>query len=138
MNILENIPYMTIGAAAILTSNPFIFLLFAYFNMMLNNVLKDSIHQSRPKDCEPYLKKTYGMPSGHSQNVSFATAFVWFEMNRFQQMIFALLVVTTMVQRVVTNCHTIPQVFAGVTVGTLFGFISYRLVKELNKKGISA
>ena len=129
--MLDHLPYIIIGAALVLTSSPLVFILFLATNAMLNKLLKRSIQQPRPKDCASYLKKSYGMPSGHSQNASFAAAFVWWDATYVQKVILALATVTTLVQRVVTRCHSIVQVFSGLAVGSTFGLLTYHLSKKI-------
>jgi membrane-associated phospholipid phosphatase len=129
--MLDHLPYVIIGAALVLTSRPLVFVLFLAANAMLNKLLKRSIQQPRPRDCASYLKKSYGMPSGHSQNASFATAFVWTEATYVQKVVLALAVLATLVQRVVTRCHNIAQVLSGLAVGLTFGLLAFHLSKKI-------
>ena len=133
-SMLEYIPYIMVGASTVLTSSPILFLVFLFINDRLNKLLKSTIKQSRPKDCAPYMRKSYGMPSAHTQNASFAAAFVWNEVTRTQQMILALLTLATMAQRVYTYCHTIPQVLVGLGVGTFLGVLSYYIVVAMKRQ----
>jgi len=131
--MLDHLPYMMVGAATVLTSSPLLFLLAWFLNVLVNRLLKNSIKQPRPKDCDTYLKKSYGMPSCHSQNASFSSAFVWFEITDLQKMIFVLLTLVTMAQRVVSHCHSVSQVLVGSVVGAIFGLICFQLLLMLQK-----
>ena len=129
--MLDHLPYIIIGAALVLTSSPLVFILFLAANAMLNKLLKRSIRQPRPTDCASYLKKSYGMPSGHSQNATFAAAFVWADATYVQKVILALATLATLVQRVVTRCHSVVQVLSGLAVGLTFGLLAFHLSKKI-------
>ena len=134
--MIEFLPYMMVGGGAVITSTPILFLLFLGLNEILNKVSKNIIQQPRPKDCAPYMKKSYGMPSGHSQVAGFAAAFVWEEATRMQKMILILAAAVTMTQRVMTHCHSVAQVFAGVTVGVVFGLLAFKIVSQIKDKNL--
>ena len=129
--MLDHIPYIIIGAGLVLTSTPLVFILFLATNAMLNKLLKKNIQQPRPKDCSSYLKKSYGMPSGHSQHASFTAAFVWWDASYVQKVVLVLATLTTLVQRVVTKCHTVTQVLTGLVVGVTYGLLTYHLSKKI-------
>ena len=132
-SMLEQLPYIIIGGVLVLTSNPFYFLISLMVNVVVNHTLKNWIRQPRPKECEPFAKKSYGMPSAHTQNASFAAAFVWNEVTRAQQLVLALLVFICMAQRVLSYCHTRMQVLVGLLIGTTLGIISCKIVASLPK-----
>ena len=129
--MLDHLPYIIIGAALVMTSNPLLFILFLATNAMLNKLLKKSIRQPRPKGCASNLKTSYGMPSGHSQDASFAAAFVWWDASYMQKVILALATLTTLVQRVVTKCHSIAQVLTGLAVGATYGCLASHLSRKI-------
>jgi len=132
--MLENLPFMIIGASVVLTSSPILFVLFIFLNRVLNYILKNAIQQKRPKECDKSIRHSYGMPSGHSQDASFAMAFVWFEVTKLQQYILLILILITLTQRVVSNCHSVAQVVAGLIVGVVFGILCYRLTLIMKEK----
>jgi membrane-associated phospholipid phosphatase len=138
--MLEFIPYMMVGGAVVLTSSPLLFFVMLFINDRINKWLKNSIQDPRPKDCEPYMRKSFGMPSAHTQNASFAAAFIWSEVNMVQQIVLIMLTLITMVQRVYSHCHTVPQVLVGLIVGIIVGLLTYRatiFIKIQRERNIS-
>ena len=94
--------------------------------------------------------KTWGMPSGHAQITSFAatfwTLYVWLKYKKdpnpeaknkaiASTAIMWTLAVCVWSQRVISLCHSIPQIIVGVIFGILFGalayFISTFIVKDM-------
>lgn len=88
--------------------------------------------------------KTWGMPSGHAQITSFAatfwTLYVWLkyrketdpEAKRIAKIkaitsttIMWTLAACVWSQRVISMCHSIPQIIVGVLAGMILGFIGY-------------
>jgi membrane-associated phospholipid phosphatase len=119
-----------------------------FLNTILNLILKVTLQQPRPsEDPKTFylaLKKgkhflfnngipfdIFGMPSGHTQSSIFSTTFVFLSTKKYNSlMIYVLLSLITMYQRVKYNFHTIFQVFVGSLVGFLFGFLFYYLSQE--------
>ena len=132
--MLDYLPYIMLGASGVVTSHPLYFAIFFVANFILNIFIKNQIKQPRPKGCDSFLKNSYGMPSQHSQTAGFVTAFVWSEIPRNQQMLLLALTLTTMVQRVWTQCHTVAQVIAGCILGLLLGVTAYRSTLFLKSK----
>jgi len=134
MYILENIPFILVGAAGFLTAHPIVYLASLMLSLFLNRGIKNIVQQKRPPDCPKFLKKSFGMPSGHTQTASFAAAFVWQAASRPQQLVLAVLVVTTMVQRVVSKAHTVAQVGVGLLVGLMVGILTIKIAKTIENK----
>jgi len=124
---------MLVGAAAVLTVHPIVYLLSLLLSLFLNRAIKTTLQQKRPSDCPKFLRKSFGMPSGHTQTASFATAFVWQSITKMQQLVLAALVVATMVQRVVSKAHTVAQVGVGLLVGSLLGVVTSRVASKMPK-----
>ena len=129
--IVEFLPYIIIGAATVSTEYPVYFIFFILINSLINTWLKNAIRQPRPASCPPFLKKTYGMPSCHSQMANFATAFVWPSITNERRFLFVLFTATSMVQRVLGQCHSFSQVVAGMVVGLLLGAGAYQVSSTL-------
>jgi len=132
--MLDFLPYMIVGAGAVLTSSPIFFLVCLGLNELVNKTLKNAIRQPRPTNCATYLKKSYGMPSGHSQVAGFASAFVWWDATQMQQIALALATLATLVQRVVSHCHSVPQVLSGFAVGAVFGLLCYKFALTMKQQ----
>ena len=94
------------------------------------------------KDCglfvgckDPLSKKeSYGMPSGHSQNVMlFSTYAILTLMNgnytdrmkNIGYVLFSLLAIGIMYSRVYLKCHTVQQVIIGGLLGLILGYIYF-------------
>ena len=103
------------------------------------------------KDCglfvgckDPLSKKeSYGMPSGHSQNVMlFSTYAILTLMNgnytdrmkNIGYVLFSLLAIGIMYSRVYLKCHTVQQVIIGGVIGLLLGYLYYNKKDEIKKK----
>lgn len=83
---------------------------------------------------------TIGMPSGHSQMISFAFSFwiiyIWNSNSKYMSkkwkigatIIFYLLSTLIMYSRVYEGCHTKLQVFVGYILGTIFGTAGYYII----------
>ena len=89
---------------------------------------------------------TWGMPSGHAQITSFAatfwTIYVWMKYKNEtdiekKQILKVKAIVSTIImwmlsagvwsQRVMSSCHNIFQIIAGVMFGIIFGIIAYKI-----------
>jgi len=88
------------------------------------------------------LSKSYGMPSGHSQNAVFFSTYVIMNMldsnislhqKTFGISLFICLALGIMYSRVYLNCHTIPQVVVGGLIGFLLAKIYYEKEEEIKK-----
>jgi membrane-associated phospholipid phosphatase len=125
-----------------------------FANSLLNVFLKGFFQQPRPsvdidskifklalkngkgtifKNGMPY--NIFGMPSGHAQLCLFYTVFVFMCLRQYNILIVYLLIsLLTVHQRVKHSHHTILQVFAGGIVGTFVGYALYILTNN-NIKG---
>ena len=111
-------------------------------NILLNYVLKGMIQQPRPNEDKTLIEMAvvngkrfgydiYGMPSGHSQGVFYSTAFIYFVLkNPPITLIFFLISLNTMVQRVNYKNHTILQVIVGALIGVAFAYLVYSYTKQ--------
>jgi len=120
-------------------------------NILLNYVLKGLIKQPRPTEDSKLIEiaisngkrfgyDIYGMPSGHSQTVFYSTAFIHLVIKNPQiTLIFFLLSLNTMIQRVNYKNHTVLQVIVGALIGIAFAYLVYhyatkRIIGRLNPK----
>jgi len=125
----------------------FYYILFFIISLLLNVVLKGIIQESRPsidaktfqlmmKNKERYIYKhgipydIFGMPSGHSQSVWLSTLFIYLSLRDIKILILYLLITAiTLVQRVLDNHHTILQVICGSLVGSILGYLAYKMAQ---------
>lgn len=125
----------------------FYYITFYVIGLILNIILKGIIQQPRPsidkktfdlmiKNKERYISKygvpydIYGMPSGHSQSVLFSTIFIYFAFHNIKLTIIYLLIsIITVFQRVIENHHTVLQVIVGSMIGLIIGYVSYEMAK---------
>ncbi len=151
--------------------------IFAYLNLIINQILKyiaKFIYNKfdikslpiiglgvRPKgavNCSaiPYQKgyttksKSFGMPSGHSQNAWFLFGFmllylinnyknekndttskIWFA---FKISLLFIIALSVSISRVYINCHTEQQVIIGGIIGLIIGCLAYLLTKYIVEK----
>ena len=112
-------------------------------NSLLNIFLKLAIKQPRPSENERlfYLKlnngyniefNKYGMPSGHAQSVLYSLVFIYFASNYNKKitLLYLLISLITCYQREEYMYHTIFQVFIGIIIGLLVGYLFYMLSKH--------
>jgi membrane-associated phospholipid phosphatase len=76
------------------------------------------------------------MPSGHAQSVFFSTVFIYLALKDIKITVLYLIIsLLTMYQRVLFNSHTVLQVLAGALVGILFaGFIYFMARQKITGK----
>ena len=103
------------------------------------------------KDCglfvgckDPLSKKeSYGMPSGHSQNVMLFSTYAILTlmkgdhtdtMKKIGYVFFSSLAVGIMYSRVYLKCHTVQQVIVGGLLGLILGYIYFHKKDEIKKK----
>ena len=126
----------------------FYYIVGVFIDNILNMILKGLFQQPRPsidqksfdlalkhgkyilfKDGVPF--NIYGMPSGHSQSVFFSTAFIYLSLRKSNiTYIYLGVSLLTMLQRVVYNYHTVPQVIVGALIGSAVGYLFYYLSTE--------
>ena len=85
--------------------------------------------------------ESWGLPSGHSQSMAFATTYIiiyLYNTNNRNILLFSslmiLLSLLVMDQRLHSKCHSLLQVIIGNIFGIIFGFISYRLSNMISKE----
>lgn len=123
----------------------FYYILFFIISIFVNIFLKGIIQQARPsidaktfklmmKNKERYIYKhgipydIFGMPSGHSQSVWLSTIFIFLSLHDIKiAMLYLLITLITLIQRVVDNHHTILQVIFGSIIGIALGYVGYRM-----------
>jgi membrane-associated phospholipid phosphatase len=122
-------------------------------NYVLNVTLKGFLKHPRPdsnvellnimrQDGRPVHPQMYGMPSGHAQESFYSLLFVYELLlkgttqkeNKYWIIVFALLCIITVFQRVMTKKHTIMQIGVGMIVGGMVGIIFYKMA-EMQVKG---
>jgi membrane-associated phospholipid phosphatase len=113
----------------------FFYIIGFIFNSSLNVFLKNIIKQPRPKEPIKFLNSehfsnkiiTYGMPSGHSQNVFFSIVYLYFSIPQFIPWVLFTLIIglITIYERWHFHNHTIRQLFAGALIGS---FVAYLFV----------
>lgn len=118
-----------------------------FCNTLLNYVLKGIIKQPRPSQNEKLINLAlnngrvfsydiYGMPSGHAQSSLYSTIFIWLVFqNKNILILYLLLTLLTMYNRINTKSHTILQVIVGAIIGSFMGyFIFYIATKKIKGK----
>ena len=79
------------------------------------------------------------MPSGHSQLAVYSLVFITLVLREKHYaiiLLFSVLTVATMAQRVITKVHSLEQVIVGGLLGGVLGYIFHGLSKKIGKKGI--
>jgi hypothetical protein len=110
-------------------------------NMLVNSGLKLIIKEPRPvldRELFNIMKHSsrganpdeYGMPSGHAQSVAFSSSFVFFLIQGVPHLswwlvVFSILSLITMAQRVIKKDHSLTQVIVGAIVGSIVGFLAF-------------
>jgi membrane-associated phospholipid phosphatase len=123
----------------------------AFFNKLLNAILKYLIKEPRPSEdvkkfnlamengenfgFKNYLTyDIYGMPSGHEQSCLYSTSFIYLSLkDPILLYIYSILSIITGSQRIKYNFHTGKQVIIGGIVGTLFGSSMYYFANDMIK-----
>ena len=116
-------------------------------NYIINSTLKKIIKEPRPSRTYHYVSsdltekkrsaselgtQSYGMPSGHSQNVWFYTSFMYFTFrNMYITLLFMGVAITTSIQRVAYLNHTSKQVVVGCVIGILIGYTMTKIMAKL-------
>lgn len=147
----ENGPMLLLFITIFLLRNKynllFYYILFVILSLFLNLVLKGIIQQPRPsidsktfnlmmKNKERYIHKhgipydIFGMPSGHSQSVLLSTIFIYLSLHDIKiAILYLIITLITLSQRVIDNHHTILQVIFGSIVGFLLGYVAYKMAQ---------
>ena len=119
-----------------------------FFNAILNIVLKGLIKEPRPSEdpklfnialkhslrfkfINGYPHDIFGMPSGHAQSTFFSTIYIYLALKDVKiSIIYLIISLLTMYQRVLFKDHTVLQVLAGALVGILFGGFIYIMARQ--------
>ena len=118
------------------------YLLFFTLNRIINQYLKKIFKGSRPFHPKKYLesdkftKKASGMPSGHAQ-ISFFSIVYGYLVNRqfIPWSLLSLLIGFILIyERYVFRNHTVKQLVYGLLIGSILGYISYYIVKLIEKE----
>jgi len=115
------------------TLDLFIFLIGFTINALLNRWLRSIIKQPRPEhpikflESEHFIKSrySYGMPSGHSQNVFYSIVFLYLcsSQNTSWLLIGIFIGFLMLIERLLFNNHTIVQLLVGAIVGSTFAYL---------------
>ncbi|XP_043701011.1 lipid phosphate phosphatase gamma-like [Telopea speciosissima] len=111
-------------------------------SQFLNELVKKSVQQARPETCDMLEMCDFGWPSSHSQYMFFfAVYFTFLTYRRIglsterQKFIVASIpwvtAFLTMYSRVYLGYHTVAQVFAGATLGTVLGALWYWVLNSI-------
>jgi membrane-associated phospholipid phosphatase len=113
------------------------------FNVLLNHILKGIFQNPRPLQDNNLFKielannkkigfQKYGMPSGHAQSVGFVIGFLYHILKLKLGWLFILFIsIITLSQRYFNKNHYVDQLFIGLIVGLLCGFIFYYLTLHI-------
>jgi membrane-associated phospholipid phosphatase len=119
-----------------------------FINMLLNLGVKGVLKEPRPDIDETNFKlllthgqrfiiknglpyDIFGMPSGHTQSCFFSTIYIYLTIQNYRMLlIYLLLCLSTIYQRIAYNHHTLLQVIMGGTVGAFFGYITFYLYSQ--------
>lgn len=117
-----------------------IYLIGFVINSFLNFVLKGIIKQPRPSEDKHVFNvwlnngmkgdrlwfDRFGMPSGHAQSVFYSTFFIIFALqNTNINILYLIISLNTLYQRVKYKNHTVLQIIVGAIVGTIIGSLLY-------------
>jgi len=122
-----------IGCMAIYPSIYYIiaFIIGFIVNIQLNKILKSVFKEPRPLNkssnsvYEVGAEEKWGFPSGHAQLTSYAFIYLLLVNPKKQAFLILLCIFLciTVIQRYVFNKHTIPQLIAGLFIGSTFAFL---------------
>ncbi len=117
-----------------------IILIMACFTEVSNTILKKIFKQPRPAGIDyintwdSFKPGSYGMPSGHMQNTTTGGSFLFlFTKNIALRTYILIQTFITGYQRWYYKKHTIQQILAGASIGTLSGTLYYYLFKCYEK-----
>jgi len=147
-------PHILLVASIILLRNKstllYIYFIGLFANSIINYVLKGLIKEPRPSDDVHVFNMElnsevisgrrmgfdrFGMPSAHAQSVFFSLVFIYLALKNTKiTLIYLLICLTTLYQRVKYKNHTILQVIIGSVAGSLIAFAFYNYAKHILKK----
>ena len=134
------------------TAQPYNIYLYIYviawqvFNHFSNIVIKNTLKQPRPDSGENKdfklltptmynyfsIHRKFGMPSGHAQSTGYSITFLYLVAHSPALLILSVFIGSlTIYQRFKYRRHTIPQLILGLSVGSLFAIISYKVAQVL-------
>lgn len=120
-------------------------------NNIINHIVKIMVAQPRPSEDVNIFnaKKThtyerlgaqqYGMPSGHAQMCAFSTVYLFLSLsleNTYIVLLFLIMSIGTMIQRVKYKNHTSTQVIVGFIVGSATAVCFYHIMQHSIKENI--
>ena len=145
-------PFILFILSAFFLRNTQTYLSFFSLGFLLNNalniLLKLAIKEPRPSNDQKILEiaiangsrisfDKFGMPSGHAQNCAYCLAFITLALNDPNiTSLYILITFISLFQRYLFNNHTIFQLFIGLCVGLLFGFLVYNVANKHIKGNI--
>lgn len=108
-----------------------VYLIINVFNKVGNEYLKDFLQETRPFKPRKFLetdsfthKKSYGLPSGHTQGVGFSTMFSWL-VTKSHGVEYIILNAIVLYERYIFRNHTIFQLVMGLLIGVVLAYIVY-------------
>ncbi|PKA56206.1 dolichyldiphosphatase [Apostasia shenzhenica] len=115
------------------------------FSQFLNELIKSSVHQSRPATCAALeMCDSHGWPSSHSQYMFFFASYFSLQCltgvgggasSRLSRIVLALFpwpaAILTLYSRVYLGYHSLAQVFAGAILGLFLGVLWFWIVNNL-------
>jgi membrane-associated phospholipid phosphatase len=112
------------------------FVAITLLNKAINEFLKAQIQDPRPADSQKFLvserfthRKTYGMPSGHTQGVGFALTYAYL-LTHEHLAEFVVFAGCVLYERYIFKNHTLLQLIAGLITGSVLAFLTYQVAKE--------
>lgn len=112
-------------------------------NSFLNQTLKPWIKDPRPSNPIKFLadekimkgSNTYGLPSGHSQNVFYSLTFLYLTVQQLNVWTILSCIVgfMTVYERWAHRNHTLLQLFSGATIGCAFAILVIYLRSQIEK-----
>mmetsp|Transcript_15645 Transcript_15645/g.23696 ORF Transcript_15645/g.23696 Transcript_15645/m.23696 type:complete len:269 (+) Transcript_15645:76-882(+) len=115
------------------------FFLGAICNGVLSKVLKKLLNQERPQEDTDIEKPSdKGMPSSHAMSLGFIGLFTILSLNNWTaSLAVPLYVIVSLYYRIEKKLHTLDQVFVGLIIGALNGYIWRYMVDGRNIFGIN-
>lgn len=125
ITLLYRIPYL------------FAFIISRFANEQINKILKLTVKEERPKDNKNYGNEKYegasryAWPSGHTQEIFFSIIFLYLATKSTPLLILtSFIAAMTFYQRLSSKKHTVSQLLAGSVIGSINGYIAYRITKK--------
>ena len=121
------------------------YLVGAVLNYILNSILKLVFKQPRPIENMKLFQhemnrrqtvdwreyERFGMPSGHSQETAFSFIYIMMVLQNTKiTLLYLIIMLFTMFQRIYTKRHFFLQVFVGGSIGFFMGYFFYYLASK--------